>query len=125
MKKSLLANKPTLKVCSFILGCLVWNVISNHQVVTRTITIPVCFHAMPGTIRITQAPENIQIAVRAHRKDLYQLSTATSSLQIDGRTLQIGTNTVALQREKLVVPDRIAVLDYSPSAITIITQKIS
>lgn len=123
MKRSLLANKPTLKVCSLIFGYTLWALISNHHVTTRTITVPVCFNAVPANLTLVNAPDTIAVSVRAPRKDLLNLAQEPCSLQIDGRALAVGANSITLQREKLVLPERIKVVHYSPRTLTITTKQ--
>ena len=115
---NLLLSRPFIKINSCLIGYGLWIMLSQHQIITRTIQIPVCFYKTAGSQKII-APETIQATIQSHKKNLQNFDVYNSALHIDASFLKIGNNQILLKKENLFLPDEIKLVNLLPSSLQI------
>ena len=115
--KKLLLNNPSLKIISIFFGYSFWHIASIQQVITTTLTIPLCFTAL-NNYTIT-APEKINVTLKGKRCDLYSLDTSALAAHINISTLSSGKHGIIIKEHHLFLPQTISIAQYKPSNIMI------
>lgn len=122
--KNIVLNNIVLKVVSCIIAFTFWVIISQSHLSSITIDVPLCFYGQLDTVTI-DAPEQMQVTLRAPRMLLNTIHSSSLALHIDVRTLHEGKNPIIISTSNLFLPDYIDVLHYSPSnsVITVAMKK--
>lgn len=121
--KTNLLNNFTLKTISFALGYLVWALISTHQLVETTLTIPIVTydsldnHESLSPLTFT-SPEKISVRVQAPRKQLTGLLSKLA-VHIDKSNFKPGDNNFVITPELLFLPDNAKLIHSLPESIII------
>lgn len=113
-----LMNNIPLKLFSLLLGYTIWHIISAHQTVTRTVTIPVCFYNTTPESKIT-APETLTITLQGKRSALYEPSINDLALHIDAATLNKQKTITPISSSQLFLPENVSLVHYVPSPLII------
>src|SRR5436190_12042377 len=78
--KNLLQSKPSLFIISLFFGYSFWHIASTNQIITTTLTVPLCFN-IPDNYDII-APEKIDLTLKGKRIDLYTLDIQSLAAHI-------------------------------------------
>src|SRR5580693_2934536 len=119
--KYLLLNNAPLKIISLVLGYSFWHIATINQIITTTVTIPLCFNLAENyTIN---APEKINITLKGKRSDLYTIDISSLAAHIDATKLSLGKHGILINEHNLFLPQTISVVCYKPSNIIITITK--
>ena len=122
IRANLLLSRPFIKINACIIGYGVWIMFSQHQIITSTIQVPLCFYKTADNHKII-APDTIDIIISAPRKALQKFDAYNSAIHLDASILDLGNNHVMLIKENLFLPDEINLINLMPSHIQIQLQK--
>lgn len=73
---------------------------------------------MTDDIKIS-SPEYITVFLQTERRDLYLADLSKCAVHIDAQQLKKGNNELFITEQDIYLPETIAMLHYSPVAITI------
>lgn len=116
--KSILFSNAPLKVISLFLGYSFWYIATCNQLITCTITIPLCFNPLPSNYSI-DAPETISVTLQASRADLYRLDTKLLAAHINVNKLLPGKHGIIVKDHHLFLPHTITLQEYSPIPLSV------
>lgn len=122
IKANLLLSRPFIKINACIIGYGMWIIFSQHQIITSTMQVPLCFYKIADNQKII-APDTIDIVISAPRKTLQKFDAYNSAIHLDASTLDLGNNHVMLIKENLFLPDEINLVNLIPSHLQIQLQK--
>ena len=122
IKANLLLSRPFIKINACIIGYGIWIMISQHQIITSNVQVPLCFYKTIENHTII-APDTVNIVISAPRKILQKFDAFNSAVHINASILDLGNNHVMLIKENLFLPDEIKLLNLIPSQIQIQLQK--
>lgn len=122
MQAKLLLSRPFIKINACLIGYGLWMLLSQHQIITRTIHAPVCFYQASQDHTII-APDTIDITIKASKKSFEHFDAYSSAIHIDASRFQEGNNFITLQKENLFLPDEIKLINLVPSSLQIQLQK--
>jgi len=123
IQANLLLSRHFIKINALLIGYGLWILLSQYQIITRKIQVPLCFYKTEENSRII-APDTIDILVSAPRKSFLNFDTYNSAIHIDGSRFVLGNNYIFFEKENLFLPDTINLLNLIPSHIQIQLQKI-
>lgn len=116
------SNVP-LKIVSCILGYSLWSMLSQTYLDDLDIAVPVCLYNVPESFTI-DAPETINLRLRASRAMLRTITHDQVALHIDGTTLHAGTNPLLVCQSSLFLPENVNVVHYTARPLMItLTEK--
>lgn len=113
-----LVNNTPLKLFSLLLGYLMWHILSSHQTITTSLTIPVCFYNTTQDYTL-KAPETLQITLRGKRSSFNEAYMKDLALHIDAASLTKQTTILPVSSAQLFLPENIALVNYVPSPLII------
>jgi hypothetical protein len=122
IQANLLLSRPFIKINACLIGYGLWMLLSQHQIIIRTIQAPVCFYKIAEHATII-APDNVNITIKASKKNLEKFDAYNSAIHIDASDFQPGNNLIILQKENLFLPDEIKLVNLLPSSLQIQLQK--
>ena len=122
IQANLLLSRPFIKINACLIGYGLWILLSQHQIITRTIHAPVCFYKVAENNTVI-APDSIDIIIKASKRDLEKFDAYNSAIHIDASNFQSGNNHIVLQKENLFLPDEIKLVNLLPSSLQIQLQK--
>lgn len=117
IKQSLMSNL-TLKVCSFILGCWFWFLLSGSHSVSITTEIPVYFYGSLENKDI-KAPQRISIDLQCNRSQSYTLDTQQLAAHINADNFTAGSSSILITSEHIFLPRGVTLLHCKPAFIPI------
>ena len=116
--KNLFLNNTSLKFISLLLGYSFWYIASYDHIVTFQLSVPLCFS--PDTVHYhINAPEKIDITIRAKRSDLYALEKTSLAAHINTNKLLPGKHGIIINEQHLFLPRNITLINYKPSNLTL------
>jgi hypothetical protein len=110
-KKLLLSSMP-LKLISLFLGYSVWYICSINQIITISLTVPLCFTSPEHYI--IDAPEKIIVTLQGKRSAMYGIDERSLAAHTDITDLLPGKHALSISRDNLFLPDTITIVDYKP-----------
>jgi hypothetical protein len=108
----LITTRLFLNIASCVMGFFIWYVISQSYAITRTLTLPLYFDNLSPE-RTISAPETSEITLRGPRH-LIQKSISSGAMHINVQQLPAGKHLVAPNRENLLLPSAVMVINYNP-----------
>ena len=117
LKNSLWSNL-TLKIVSLALGYQLWLVIGQTSTVKMWLTLPLSFYDVPDTI-VLDAPETINVQLIGVREDLRNIDQQTVAIHCNTAAFKKGKQTISLSEQNLLLPNRVKVVNWSPSNIVV------
>jgi hypothetical protein len=117
IKQSLMSNL-TLKICSFIVGCLFWFLLSGSHIISITIDVPVYFYGNLKNKHV-YAPDHVSIDLQCKRSKSYFLDLHKLAAHINVDMLSTGTNKLLIGREHIFLPQDVTLLHCKPAFIPI------
>lgn len=122
IQKALLSN-GFLKISSCIIGYLLWASLSDSHLSTIWVEVPLSFYNKHEKITI-EAPETIQVELKARRSVLYNLEKANLAVHINAQELKEGPNCCVINQSSMLLPSFINVNTYKPGNIVINVKKL-
>ncbi len=122
LQANLLLSRPFIKINACLIGYGLWMILSQHQIITRTLQVPVCFYNTPENSAIN-APDTVNIIIQGSKKSLERCDIYNSSIHIDASKFQFGYNYIILEKANLFLPDEIKLLNLLPALLPIQLQK--
>lgn len=122
IQANLLLSRPFIKINACLIGYGMWLVISQHQIITDTINVPVCFYKIPENVTIT-APETVRITIKAPKNMIYHYAYEQPAIHLDISSYHLGIHDIRLEKENLFLPDGINLINLTPSLIQVQLQK--
>lgn len=120
--KNLLLSNASLKIISLFLGYSFWHIATVNQIITTTVTVPLCFTS-EHDYNIT-APEKVDVTLKGRRTDLYSLDRSSLAVHINSAALSTGKHGIIIKENNLFLPRTISIARYKPSNIMVtITKK--
>ena len=118
MIKQITLHHNFIKLASCVIGYSLWVFLAQHQNITVTQTIPLCFFHTNETYLIS-APESVTISVSGKRKDIYRYNPEENAFHINASRFTEGKHHIQLTNENLFLPDSIKLVQLIPSSITL------
>ncbi|MGZ6254751.1 MAG: hypothetical protein ACXWL5_02095 [Candidatus Chromulinivorax sp.] len=118
----ILLSRPFIKINACLIGYGLWILLSQHQTVTMTCNIPICFFKLQANTKIV-APDTVQIIVSGTKNILQKFDIYNNALHLDASELSQGENRILLQKENLFLPDEINLINLIPSSLSIELKK--
>jgi hypothetical protein len=107
-----------LKILALCFGYLLWHVFSQTNLVSVTISAPLCFDATNELYAIN-APETIAVTLAGTRRALASLDFDTLAIHLDANKLTPQEHTLCIAKKNLFLPDHINLVHYEPSPLVI------
>lgn len=121
LKKSLLANK-ILKIVSLILAFATWSLLSQYQIMSTWIEIPICFYNVAPTMKVIANQEKISIQVQGKAADICQCHNL--ALHVDAGNFKPGQQRICPCAEQLFLPNSVKLVHNKPLYIEITSELI-
>ncbi len=115
LMSGLITTRPFLNIASGIMGFFLWYTISQAQVLTHTMALPVYFDNLSPEQSI-QAPEKLEITLRANQATL-RMCKYSGALHINAQTLPAGTHLFFPHKENFLLPNNAQIVTYQPIKI--------
>ena len=122
IQANLLLSRHFIKINAGLIGYGLWIILSQHQIITHTMQVPVCFYNIPEKTSII-APDTINLIISSPKRNIQRFDAYNSAIHLDASTLHEGNNHIILQKENLFLPDEINLINLVPSSIQIQLQK--
>lgn len=116
--RTLINSSQFLKITSLFFGYSLWVILSQQQVTSTTVEVPLCFNNTHG-ILIQNAPEKITIELKGKRKYLQAVDYKSLAAHINAQELNEETNIVTITEEQLLLPSCITVSMSTPVQINV------
>jgi len=117
--KSLHLNNLIYKIIAVIFGYSFWLILAQHQNISISIDMPICFFELNENFEI-QSPEKIKVTLNAKRSDFYNLNVFNESIHINlNHIKQTGEYNIQLLPEHILLHNKIKLLNYFPSSLNI------
>ena len=123
MRANLLLSRPFIKINACLIGYGLWIILSQHQIITQILQVPVCFYSVSEHTSLT-GPDKINIVIKASKKNLAHFDVYNSAIHIDASHFKLGNNHIFLTKKNLFLPDEIKLINLVPSSLQIQLQKI-
>lgn len=115
--KHSIQNNKVLKIVSLMLGYTTWLLISQHQIITDSVQVPISFYNIPQGISIKTDQENFTIKLKGRVCDLHACSSL--SLHVDASELQPGQHRLCPCPEQLFLPNSVKLVSHHPLSLAI------
>lgn len=122
IQANLLLSRPFIKINACLIGYSLWILLSEHQIITRKIQVPVCFYKVALDTTLI-APDTIDIVIKGFKKNLKNFDVYNSAIHVDASQFELGNNHIILEKENLFLPDEIKLVNLLPSSLQIQLQK--
>lgn len=122
LKMKVLLSRPLVKINACLIGYGLWIMLTQHQIITTHMHIPVCFYHEQQNTHII-APESVKITLHGKKRFLQRFDSENSAIHLDASNLQIGKNYITLTKNNLFLPDKINLVNLIPSHIEVDVKK--
>lgn len=117
-KKHNPANSIAFKLLAFCIGYGLWYIFSSTQIITLSLSIPLCFDTANES-RTIKAPESITVTISGKRKALFAMDFEALAAHINADQLTAQEHTIRIRRQDLFLPEHINLIHYEPSPLVI------
>jgi YbbR domain-containing protein len=109
-----------LKFLSIAIATMLWLVVAGDRVVERALRIPVEYQNLPQGLEIVgEAPESVDVRLRASSGTLSRLTGGELAAVIDVRTARPGRRLFHLTPANITVPYGVEVVQVNPATLPI------
>lgn len=121
-QSKILQNNHFLKAIAFIIGSLLWSIMSESHRSHITLPIPLYVYNHASGMKI-DGPESITVTLAGPRIALRKLDYTQLGAHVDANLLHAGKNTIALTARDLLLPDDIILVKYTPVHLMLVSQE--
>jgi hypothetical protein len=120
--KNTLETNLSLKLVSLLLGFFCWFVFSQQG--SLSLEVPVCGFSDKEQTKKIAGLETVRITLQGKRSELYNLDQKSLGVHVNLDELKAGNHLVQVNPEKLLLPESIKLVHYSPTnpVITVIEE---